>query len=431
VPPRDIAGEFLEAHGFRFGELDPEALVSDMEREMTRGLDGSDSSLPMLPTYIGVDRPVPPRRPVIAVDAGGTNLRSATVSFNEGGTPVIEGFSKQAMPGTDGELDRDGFFEEFARFLAPLAPSADTVGFCFSYAIEIYPDHDGRLLYWTKGIRAPEVVGERIGAGVAEHLRAHGHEKGFVLLNDTIATLLAARSVGDTRQYESYIGFILGTGTNTAYVEKNANIAKCSDLDPEQSQAINVESGRYTGCPRSEFDEAVDAASANPGGQQFEKMMSGAYLGALAGKILEVARAESLLSDGCADTAAGLELSTKGVDAFLHNPHTEEPFPSSAVTAHDREILYRIFSEIVRRAALLAAVSVSAAVLKTNAGRNPLHPVCVNADGSTFYKTKGLRCMVEAYLRDILQPRGIFFDLVHVDDAPLIGAAVAGLTILS
>lgn len=430
MPPRDIAGEFLEAHGFRFGDLDPEALLSDMLREMTRGLAGSDSSLAMLPTYIGVDQPVPSRRPVIAVDAGGTNLRSATVSFDETGTPVIEGFSKQAMPGTDGELDRDAFFERFAQILTPLAASADTVGFCFSYAIEIDPDHDGRLLYWTKGIRAPEIVGERIGAGVAKHLRVHGHEKGFVLLNDTIATLLAAKSVGDARQYESYIGFILGTGTNTAYVEKNANIRKCSGLDPEQSQAINVESGRYTGCPRSEFDKAVDAASANPGGQQLEKMVSGAYLGTLAGKLLEVARADGLLSAGCADIAAGLELSTKGMDDFLHNPHTEKPFPSGAVTGHDREILYRLFSAIVQRAAMLAAVSLGAAVLKADAGRNPLHPVCVNADGSTFHKTKGLRGMVATRLREILQPRGVFFDLLHVEDAPLIGAAVAGLTIL-
>jgi len=401
-----------------------------MQREMTLGLEGADSSLAMLPTYIGVDHPVPSRRQVIAVDAGGTNLRSATVSFDDGGTPVVDGFSKQAMPGTDGELDRDTFFEEFARVLAPLAASADAVGFCFSYAIEIYPDHDGRLLYWTKGIQAPEVVGERIGAGVAERLRAHGHEKELVLLNDTIATLLAARSVGDARRYESYVGFILGTGTNTAYVEKNSNIEKCSGLDPEQSQAINVESGRYTGCPRSEFDEAVDAESTDPGGQLLEKMVSGAYLGALAGKIMETARADGLLSNGCADITAGLELSTKGMDDFLHNPHTEEPFPSGVVTMHDREILYRLFSAIVRRAALLAAASVGAAVLKSGAGRNPLHPVCVNADGSTFYKTKGLRCMVETHLRDILQPRGIFFDLLHVEDAPLIGAAVAALTIL-
>jgi hexokinase len=52
----------------------------------------------------------------------------------------------------------------------------------------------------------------------------------------------------------------------------------------------------------------------------------------------------------------------------------------------------------------------------------------VNADGSTFYKTKDFRFQVEEHLRDILGPRNIYYEIIRVDDSPLIGAAVAGLT---
>jgi hypothetical protein len=35
--------------------------------------------------------------------------------------------------------------------------------------------------------------------------------------------------------------------------------------------------------------------------------------------------------------------------------------------------------------------------------------------------------MVEGYLEKILGPKHVFYELIRVDDSPLIGAAVAGL----
>ena len=69
------------------------------------------------------------------------------------------------------------------------------------------------------------------------------------------------------------------------------------------------------------------------------------------------------------------------------------------------------------------------AVLRTGEGRDPLHPVCVTIDGSTYYKTRTamFKSRVEQGLRDILGARGVFFDTVFVEDAPMIGSAVAGL----
>jgi hexokinase len=99
-----------------------------------------------------------------------------------------------------------------------------------------------------------------------------------------------------------------------------------------------------------------------------------------------------------------------------------------ALTGADRETAGFLISGVIARAALFAAVNIAAAVLKSGAGRSPVRPVCVNIDGSTYYKTRGLQPQAERHLRDILGGRGVHFKPVRVPDSPLIGAAVAGLT---
>ncbi len=429
TPLKEKVRRFLADHELDAAAIDPEVVLEDFLDEMTRGLEGRPSSLAMIPTFITVDKPVPPRRPVIAVDAGGTNLRVARVVFDENGSPAIDHYSNYEMPGLRREVGKDEFFDLFARYLEPVAGLADAVGFCFSYAAEITPDGDGKLLTWTKEIKAPEVVGEFIGRNIAVRLQSKGFCPRITLLNDTVATLLAGKSVGGPRRYDSYIGFILGTGTNTSYVERNVRIGKRRDLDPKGAQAINVESGNFRRHPRGDIDRAFDATTADPGAYTFEKMISGAYLGGLCLQVLKTAAEEALLSaEGAGMIAELAQLSTIEVDAFLRNPFASDSQPLGGLPEEDKEISLRLFTAVVERAALLAAVNISAAVLKSGGGASPLHPVCVNADGSTFYKTKDFRLRVEEHLRKILGPRGIFCEIIRVDDSPLIGAAVAGLT---
>jgi len=89
---------------------------------------------------------------------------------------------------------------------------------------EILPNRDGRLLYFCKEVQAPGVVGQLIGRNLLEALGMP--EKQIVLLNDTVATLLAGKSASIGHEYETFIGYILGTGTNTCYNENNFNILK-------------------------------------------------------------------------------------------------------------------------------------------------------------------------------------------------------------
>jgi hexokinase len=425
---KDKAQEFLAAHGLDAPAINPEAVVEDFLDEMRRGLEGRKSSLVMIPTFITIDKPVPAGRPVIAVDAGGTNLRVATVVFDDRGAPAIDNYSNYEMPGIQKEVGKEEFFDLFARYLMPMAGLADSVGFCFSYAAEITPDCDGKLLTWTKEIKAPEVIGEFIGRNISDRLKPKGFSPKITLLNDTVATLLAGKSVGGERRYSSYIGFILGTGTNTSYVEKNSLITKRDDLDPKGAQAINVESGNFGRCPRGDVDLSFDETTANPGAYTFEKMISGAYLGGLCLHVLKAAADEGLISAAGRGVISKLtHLSTIQVDALLRNPFAAPEKPLSVLAEEDMETALHLFTAVIERAALLAAINISAAVLKSGGGTSPLHPVCVNADGSTFYKTKGFLSRVEEHLRRILGARGVYYDIIRVDDSPLIGAAVAGL----
>ena len=77
----------------------------------------------------------------------------------------------------------------------------------------------------------------------------------------------------------------------------------------------------------------------------------------------------------------------------------------------------------------MSAVNLSSVVLKSDKGQNPCYPVCITADGSTFYGLKTLRQKIEYYMKKYLvDSRGRWVEFVSVENAPLIGAAIAGLT---
>jgi hexokinase len=371
---------------------------------------------------------VPAFKPVIALDAGGTNLRVATVVFDEDGNPRISHLKKHKMPGSEGELNKNEFFDKFVEFLLPFVDRADSVGFCFSYPAEIFPDQDGRLLSWTKEIQAPEIVGEFIGKNVFDRLERKARKLKFTILNDTVATLLAGKSVDSAQKHGDYIGFILGTGTNTSYIEKNRNITKRHDLDPEGSQAINTESGNFNRCPRGPIDIEFDKTTEDPGQYPFEKMISGAYLGGLCLSTLKKAAKEKLFSSpGTQWISSTAALSTIEVDGILREPNRGLARGLSELSIHDRDLIRLLCLAVCKRAALLAAINISAAILKSSDVKSSSRPVCVNIDGSVYYKILGFSQMVEGYLEKILRPKQISYELIRVDDSPLIGAAVAGL----
>ncbi|MGB5445980.1 MAG: hypothetical protein WBM99_10785 [Psychromonas sp.] len=419
---------FLSDYKMTAADINAETVLHDFASEMGAGLTGDESSLAMIASYINADAAVPANKPVIVLDAGGTNLRVCTVSFDTQGNAEIAHFANYQMPGIAHELTRQEFYNRLCEYLQPVINMSDAIGFCFSYPSEISPNKDGKLLFWTKEIKVPEVVGEYIGAGLLDALAQRGHTgKKIVLLNDTVSCLLAGKAVGEQRQYDGYIGFILGTGTNTAYIEDNHNIGK---LDVQAgTQVINVESGNFAKFPQGDIDKIYDAGTNNPGKQTFEKMISGRYLGDITLEVIKQGARDGLFSTTAVALIDGMKsLETAELSLFIENPFSAQaPFNDAMIEAADRELIYYIVIELIERAAKLAAINMAAAAIKAGKGHSPVHPICINVDGSTFHKLYGFRGKCEAYLTAMLNQRGIYYEIIEVQNAPVIGTAIAAL----
>ncbi len=431
---KDKVRRFLKDNAMYHEDIDMGALCDVFTEEMRRGLVGKNSSLAMIPTYIEVGKKIPAGEPVIVLDAGGTNFRVAAVHFGESGRSVVENFAQRPVPGLDKEVGKEEFFATIAEYMAGVADVSSSIGFCFSYPTEILPNKDGRLNRFCKEVKAKEVEGELIGENLAAAIEAAGHkgEKRVVILNDTVATLLAGMSAFGKRDFSSYIGFILGTGSNCCYIESNRNIPKKSDLDRDGEQIVNIESGSFGKAPRGGIDLQLDESTLDPGKYTFEKMFSGAYLGPLCLKTLQQAGKQGLVSRAVGDELLAAEdLQTKDVNSFMRDPRGDNLLAVMCEkgTEQDCAAVWYVLDGVIERAARLVAVLLSAVVLARRQGENPCMPVCITAEGTTFYELKGLKEGVERYLKSFLQDKhSRHIELVSVENATLIGAAIAGLT---
>ncbi|MBA0876740.1 hypothetical protein Goshw_010574 [Gossypium schwendimanii] len=122
------------------------------------------------------------------------------------------------------------------------------------------------------------------------------------LVNDTVGTLAGGKYANN----DVVISVILGTGSNAAYVERAQAIPKWHGLLPKsgemvsslliaisklcylESAVINMEWGNFRSShlPLTEYDQALDAESLNPGEQIYEKVISGMYLGEIFRRVL-------------------------------------------------------------------------------------------------------------------------------------------------
>jgi hexokinase len=453
-----LLADFARSYGFHYDICDPRTLVRDVLVDMERGLRGQASPLPMIPSYLKPAAEVPLGKTVIALDAGGTNFRAARVYFREPGKPEAAGMRKAPMPGTGGKVSAEEFFNQIADLAEPLIRESEGgvegIGFCFSYPMTMREDGDGIPTSFSKEVDASEVIGKPIGQGLREALKRRGLKvpERIVLLNDTVATLLsglgqipadggdnsgAGGPIGQpgTKKYETpggpVVGFILGTGFNTAYPEKD--IPKIGFHSAETPQIVVCETGncalRYLGV----LDREFDATTKHPGSYTMEKTTAGAYLGPLTFYILKQAIADGVLTfNRAAEFAAGPALQTRDLNEFMHAPLTMEGSVGSLFGRDEldaiRSFVY-LASIVTKRGAMFSAAVVAAAVERMDAGYDPFAPVRIAVEGTTYMIYKGMREALESNLHIMLnreKPRS--YVVAPVEQASLFGAAVAALS---
>jgi len=426
------------------------ALVKEVLVDMERGLAGLSSSLPMIPSYITPVSKVPPGKAVLALDAGGTNLRASRVHFDEDGKAVTQGTAKHSMPGTKGRVNAEQFFDHIAEAALPAldlnsaTSNIEGIGFTFSYPMEIQSNADGILTSFSKEVDAPDVVGKAIGAGLREALARKGYtyDGPIVLLNDTVATLLSGLAAipihGSTEPSKNIygvdggpvIGFILGTGFNTAYPE--TSIPKIGFESKTAPQIVVCETGTFNLRYQGPLDRGFDQGTKNPGTYALEKATSGAYLGPLNLHILKQAVKDKVIRFKKSEEFLALtQIETKTLNEFCRTPLTGEGPLGSLFGPNEGDALAAIqylISIVTERGALFAAAVLAALVERMQADCEPYAPVRIAVEGTTYVLYKGMRRALESWLHMMLvkeRPRA--YVITPVEQASLFGAAVAAL----
>lgn len=359
-------------------------------QRMTVGLARDGAEVACLPAYLA-----PPQAGLegraLVVDAGGTNVRAALVELSQGSARLRAGPLLGTLPdGRGAPVDAASFFGYQAELVRGLGEPLDLpLGYCFSYPARVEPCGDARLLRWTKGIKVSGVVGELVGKALREAIGTAGEVK---VLNDTVACLLGG-AFGAGADYSSYIGLIVGTGTNMAAFLPAARVPKL-DSAWTGPVAVNLESGNFHPPHLTEADEAVDAASDNPGKQRYEKAVSGFYL-------------PQLLHRLCPEASLPPEVTSQWVVEWADRPGQQ---PAS-----------RAARWILGRSADMVAAALAGVADFLEPG-----PLAVQAEGGLFWKAPGYCQRVESTLGRLLGERG--FAIVRGDEVNLVGAAAAALS---
>jgi hexokinase len=419
--------DFLRRHGMTCAGRDLAEVCRLFQAEMGRGLGGERSSLMMLPAYLSLERELPEHGQVVAMDAGGTNFRVALVERESGQVRLGQQVTFP-MPGSREPVTKEQFLDILTRELER-HPAGTPMGLCFSFPAEITPELDGVVILFDKEVKVEGGAGMHLCRDLFAHMEQKGKTppKGGAVINDTVATLLGGYLILEREKYDGWLGFILGTGLNCCYSEHSARVTKAPGFEAP-SMIVNMESGGYNGFPQGDFDRALDQGSHDPGGQQFEKMVSGAYLGPLARLTLQGAASEGLFSPDCAKAILSLEsLPLARVSGWLDGKDDGLP-QELAMDRDDRETAEGILDGLLDRGAAYIAASLTAVIDEADMGRSPEKPAAIVAEGSTFHKFGRYREKIEAAMEALCTGQfHRYWAFVSAGDANLYGAAAAAM----
>ncbi|KAM6583294.1 hypothetical protein CsatB_010296 [Cannabis sativa] len=292
-----IVKEFDDNCSTPIGKL--RQVADAMTVEMHAGLASEGGSkLKMLISYVD-NLPTGDEKGLFyALDLGGTNFRVLRVQLGGKDHHVVrQEFDEVSIPPDVMTGSSEGLFDFIAAALAkfvseegegfhPAPGRQRELGFTFSFPVKQLSISSGTLIKWTKGFSIEDTVGQDVVGELTKALERIGLDmRVTALVNDTIGTLAGGRYTNP----DVIAAVILGTGTNAAYVERAQAIPKWQGLLPKSGEmVINMEWGNFRSShlPLTEYDQALDSDSLNPGEQIFEKLISGMYLGDIVRRVL-------------------------------------------------------------------------------------------------------------------------------------------------
>ena len=386
-------------------------IIKDFQLEMDRGLSGRKSSLKMIPTY--VSRPNGREKgKFIALDFGGTNFRILRLTLLGAGRIGAINVMKFVLAKKHMTGSAEGFFgfiaDSVKTFLKKYRLESENeldMGFTFSFPVRQTGAASGSLVCWTKDFDVSGVIGNDVVGLLNDALAKIGVRNVNIsaLANDTVGTLVAKSYEDETCD----VGVIIGTGTNACYPEARAG-----------GMILNIEWGNFNKLKSTPYDRALDRNSDNPGEQILEKMVSGMYLGRLAGLLLgekfrlkdefKTEHMSIIESDGSKDLSrTGLILKKIGVrnSSFGDRQHVKE-----------------ICQAVSRRGARISAACIAAIVKKMDPPLSGNHTVAI--DGSVYEKHPTFAKSMKAALKEIFGRRSSRVRMALVKDGSGKGAAI-------
>ena len=385
-------------------------IANNLQKKIEEGLEKDGMEISCIPTHIVPKENIDEGK-VLVLDWGGTNFRAAIVELKNGKATVIETKKKVLDAETTAGFkarDLHGAMAATIGELTSLDSSVTCIGFCFSYPAKCELNGDAILLRWTKGINIPDMINKPVGEPLMTFLNTYkGIKAKFTnikVINDTVACLFAGLSESG---YDSYMGLIVGTGTNMASLMRLDKIEKLKNKE-NGSIPVNLESGNF--CPPylTVVDGLVDAMSNNKGQQRFEKAISGGYLGEIFKTVFMREKIDYAFDGG--------ELAK-----MINHP---KDHPEKRVVAAQW---------IYDRSAKLVAASLAGLVQVLIAQDSSLKKICLAADGSVFWgKDKDKKYYYKELVAkelSLLLPKGVSVTILNeMADPNLIGSAIAALS---
>jgi len=385
-------------------------IANSLQAKIEEGLKKDGMEISDIPTHITPKKDISNGK-VLTLDWGGTNFRAAIVEFIDGKPFIIESKKKPLSAKETAGFKQVDLFNEMASLICSLENLDETVtqiGYCFSYPAASRLNGDAILLRWTKGIDIPDMIEKPVGEPLMIHLNNYKNIRttfnDIKVINDTVACLFAGLS---ETGFDTYMGLIVGTGTNMASLMPLDKIEKLNSKD-EGVIPVNLESGNFRPPHLTVVDGLVDAMSNNKGNQLFEKAISGGYVGEIF-KTLFFNRRIRYDFDGEAL-------------ANLINKPGDQP-----------EDLVNAGQWIYDRSAKLVAASLTGLAQVLLAQNPAIKKICLAADGSVFW---GKDKHSETYYKDlvakeldILLPAGVTITIIdEMKDPNLVGSAISALS---